>query len=153
MLKSNKGITLTSLIIYLIIIVFVSGTASTMLGYFYKNSDQMIASNLTKEQYTRFLSFISKDVNSKDVVSCSVANGTTLTFNYPDNKKHEYIYQNKAIYYSNPDPTNKKKILLCRDVSENGTDVFQSSGEQIQISVVIGNEQFEKKFTVKTTGN
>ena len=120
MLKSNKGITLTSLIIYLIVIVFVSGIVSTMLGYFYKNSDQMIASNLTKEQYTRFLSYILKDVNSNNLVSCKVS-GNNLTFTYPDNKKHEYIYQNKKIYYSAPntDPTKAKKIMLCRKSNTN----------------------------------
>ena len=68
-MKSNKGFTLTSLLVYVIVLLIVTGVISTFTKYFYRNSDELIISNNTNEQYSRMLSYITTDVNSSNVLS------------------------------------------------------------------------------------
>ena len=68
-MKSNKGLTLTSLLVYVIVLLIVTGVISTFTKYFYRNSDELIISNNTNEQYSRMLSYITTDVNSSNVLS------------------------------------------------------------------------------------
>lgn len=64
-MKSNKGITIITLIVYVIVLTIVIGTVSMMLKYFYKNNDETIIAKDSTSQYTRFLSYITEDINSR----------------------------------------------------------------------------------------
>lgn len=64
-MKTNKGMTLISLIIYIIVLAILIGMISMFTQYFYKNTDETIVTNNTSEQYTRFIAYLTKDVNSR----------------------------------------------------------------------------------------
>ena len=64
MIKSNKGITLTSLVIYVIVLMIVIGLVSNFSGYFYHNTNNITIKENYEEQYTKFLAYITKDINS-----------------------------------------------------------------------------------------
>lgn len=64
-MKSNKGMTLISLLIYLIVLLVVIGTMSLIIKYFYKNMDETVISSDTSDQYSRFIAYISSDINSR----------------------------------------------------------------------------------------
>lgn len=64
-MKSNKGITLVSLIIYVIILSVVIGTSSILIKYFYANSEEKILSKKTANQYSRFIAYLTEDINSR----------------------------------------------------------------------------------------
>ena len=72
-MKSNKGITLTSLIVYVIVLLLVIGTISMFTRYFYNNLEEVTISNDSKEQYSRFMAYLTEDINSSNVaqVNCS----------------------------------------------------------------------------------
>lgn len=65
-MKSNKGITIVSLIIYIIVLTVVVGVVSTLTKYFYRNMDETTISNKTSEQYSRFIEYITDDINSRE---------------------------------------------------------------------------------------
>lgn len=65
-MKSNKGITIVSLIIYIIVLTVVVGVVSTLTKYFYRNMDETTISNKTSEQYSRFIAYITDDINSRE---------------------------------------------------------------------------------------
>ncbi len=69
-MKNNKGITLVSVIIYIIVLTIVMGTVSFMMKYFYNNTDETIISANTSDQYSRFLAYITDDVNSRKSYEC-----------------------------------------------------------------------------------
>ena len=62
MLKNNKGITLTSLTIYVIVLMIVIALMSGFVGYFNKNINNITASEESDEQFTLFLEYITKDI-------------------------------------------------------------------------------------------
>ena len=65
MLKSKSGISMISLMVYLIVLTVVIGTASMLMKYFYKNEKETTLSTKTSNQYTRFVTYITEDVNSR----------------------------------------------------------------------------------------
>ena len=69
-MKSNKGMTLLSVIIYIIVLTAVIGTVSVMMKYFYKNSDETVISANTADEYSRFLAYIADDINSRKNYKC-----------------------------------------------------------------------------------
>lgn len=64
-MKSNSGITLVSLIIYIIILSVVIGTTSILIKFFYSNTEDIVISKKTADQYSRFVAYITDDVNSR----------------------------------------------------------------------------------------
>ena len=65
MKKANTGVTLISLLIYIIVMTVVIGTISSVMKYFYKNTDEVILSSDTAEQYSRFVAYMTDDINSR----------------------------------------------------------------------------------------
>ena len=64
-MKSNKGITIISLIIYVIVLSVVIGTASIFIKYFYNNVDDTVVSKKNSSNYLRFIEYLTDDVNSR----------------------------------------------------------------------------------------
>ena len=64
-MKSNKGMSVTSLIIYVIVFTVVVGTSAMLVKFFYRNSNEILIASNTSSKYTRFLNYISNDLNSR----------------------------------------------------------------------------------------
>lgn len=64
-MKSNKGMTVLSLIIYVIVLTVVIGTASILMKYFYRNSEETVISSQASSQYSRLITYITDDINSR----------------------------------------------------------------------------------------
>lgn len=146
MIKSDKGITLTSLVIYVIVLMIVIGLMSNFLGYFYKNTNKITIKENYEEQYTRFLSYLIKDTNSDQLYFVKSENNY-LILKYKDGSQHQYIYSidNGSIYYINVSDTTPKKILLCNKV----TNLTMNYSENIlQISMTINDRNYEKLLNI-----
>lgn len=64
-MRSERGITLSSVIIYIITMLLVVSIISVITGYFYKNVNTDLSKNSYMEQYTKFNSYFSEEVNQK----------------------------------------------------------------------------------------
>lgn len=64
-MKSNRGITIISLIVYIIVLSIVIGSTSILIKYFYNNTEETVISKKTTDQYTRFMAYLTDDVNSR----------------------------------------------------------------------------------------
>ena len=69
-MKSNKGMTIISLIVYIIVLSVVIGTTSILIKYFYNNTEDMVISKKTPNQYSRFVAYITEDINSRQNKKC-----------------------------------------------------------------------------------
>ena len=61
-MNSNKGITLISIIIYIIVLITIIGVISTFTKYFYKNINEITISDSADEQYSRFTEYLTSDM-------------------------------------------------------------------------------------------
>ena len=119
-MRSEKGVTLTSLIIYVIAMLIAITIISIMTGYFYKNIDVSTEKYSYLGEYTRFNSYFSEEVNKEG------------------KNQYTYIPENKAIYQNNV------KIASGVDNCE-FTEKIENGKEAIEVKLKIGD--LEKKVT------
>lgn len=125
-MKNNKGITLTSLIIYVIGMTIMVGTIATLTSFFYKNINIGSINNDTT-QYTKFSSIFSEEINRKDnsVVKCKELSGETSYIIFSSG--NQYTFNSKSIY--------KNNIKICEDIEECGFSyTFVDSKYKITVS-------------------
>lgn len=130
-MKNNRGITLTSLIIYVIGMVIVVSLIATLTTFFYKNVN---VDNISKDttQYTKFSNLFLKEINKKDndVIECKTIEEDGQKVSYiifSDGNQYTYEAENKSVY--------KNNIKICKDVEEcEFSYVYIDSTYQIKIN-------------------
>lgn len=143
-MKSNRGVTLTSLIIYIIGLSIVIGTLSIVSRYFYKNINKVALNQTAQEEYSKLLSYLTKDVNDENIIliQSGVNDLDCIIFKFKDGTEHQYMYYDSVIYYISVDNANEKKIVLCSDVSEPSEEIFKFTDGKIEIKLNINGENF-----------
>lgn len=98
-MKSEKGITLMVLMIYVIVLCFVIGILATVSSFFYSNTSYLVENSEAISEYNKFNMYFIEDVkNNKDIDEITdhrivFSDGTTYTYKKnPDNS----IYRNKV---------------------------------------------------------
>ena len=64
-MQSQKGITLISITIYVIVMLIVVSVITVLTSYFYTNVDINSVSEDLNQQYTKFNSYFTEEVNKK----------------------------------------------------------------------------------------
>ena len=62
-MSNQKGITLVSVIVYVIAMLIIISVITVLTSYFYKNVDINSTSENLSQQYTRFNTFFTEEVN------------------------------------------------------------------------------------------
>lgn len=108
-MKNNKGITLTSLLIYVIGMTIVVATIATLTSFFYNNIDIGII-NTDTTQYTKFSSIFSREVNRENnsVVDCEPLTDGVSYIIFSSGNQYTFNEENKSIYRNN--------VKICENV-------------------------------------
>ena len=94
-LKAERGITLTSLVIYIIVFVIIIAIMATVSNYFYSNINGIKDSPKYVSEFNKFCMFFIADVKrNTEVVSVSENN-----LQFADGTKYEY--RDNSIYRNN----------------------------------------------------
>ncbi len=118
-MKNNRGITLTSLIIYIIGMLIVIATIATLTSFFYRNVDINELERLSTEQFTEFSSIFSKEINKKNnkVIECKtnieVIDGNDYKISYiifSSGNQYTYKQESNTIY--------KNNIKVCTGIED-----------------------------------
>ena len=137
-MKNNKGITLTALVVYIIVLVIVLGIISAILNQFYQNTGQLLSNTDDVLEFNHFNTFFLKEIKA--------------TGNKVDNISSNYILftsgnsfsvQNKKIYYNN--------IEICKGVEsflvQSGKDGDGKDSDIVHIEITFKN--FKKSMNYK----
>ena len=129
-MKSEKGITIISLIIYVIVLSIVIGMVAIISGAFMDSVDEADMHTDPIEQYTTFNSYFSEEVNHKDIQILECKENYVV---FDNGVQYSFISENRGIY--------KNKVKICRNIdfcsfsrelSSNGKTVisvhFESGG-------------------------
>ena len=149
-MKSDKGITLTSLIIYVIVFTTVIGTVTMITNYLKGNIDEVKISSNTQEQYTRFTTYLTDNLNSVNLYALTTDNDT-INIQFTDGDIYRYKYINNKIYYikevaDGVSNVEEKKIVLCNGISDYK---FSYENDVLKVSVTINNITYNNSYTVK----
>ena len=157
-MRTNRGITLASLIIYIIALMIFVGTMATITKYFYKNFKEISINDRVTKEYTELTKFITEDTNSKKIENTFISdktneeNGTIeghqIVFKLKDLTTHRYTFKENTIYYSEiQDNTATKNIPLCNNVN---TCTFTLNQNILTVSIEFeGGNTYTTAYTIQ----
>lgn len=135
-MKSNKGITLTSLMIYIIGMMFILSTIATLTSFFRKNIQvDKITTDTT--QYTKFSSIFLDEINNKNntIIECKTTredNYKTSYIIFSSGNQYTFMEKNNAIY--------KNNFKICEQVNDCDFSYnYVNSKYQITVNFVTNN--------------
>ncbi len=151
-MKTEKGLTLLSLVTYVIAMLIAIGIVSSLIKYFYRNVDEIVVDNNTPEQYTRLVTYLTEDVNSGSITNCKVSeNGKGVNLYMPNGVIHQYAYDeaNQKLYYVAIDGEGNEQteIELCDNIESCDFNFAESKlRTKVSINSTIYNNAFYLNF-------
>ncbi len=112
-MKQEKGITITSLAVYVVAMVVVIGIISTISTYFYNNMEELNTDKHSIETYTKFNMYFTEEINIKQNYAIySNIEDLSLDYNYIIFSKtgNQYTFENNSIY--------KNQIKICDNIAD-----------------------------------
>lgn len=148
-MKSEKGITLTSLIIYVIVMLIVISVIALITTYFYNNVNKIGEKTDPAKEYTKFNSYFTEEVNKKGckVIECKKSSDL----------KNNYIIFDGGIQYTYIFDEENQKGNVYKDNVKICENIFDMYFENKIIDEAEGKEQIivhyktEKNTLDKTT--
>ncbi|MGN1269437.1 MAG: hypothetical protein ACI4UU_01010 [Clostridia bacterium] len=138
-MRSNKGVTLTSLILYIMIATIVIGTMAVISSNFFFNVGKTRDQNEYAEEFNKFNMFFIQDVKNHNTAEVT---DTTITF------------ENGSIYIYNPTKKNitRNGIVIAKNIEnlQFSTDTYtvkDTIKNLINVNMSIGkNNVFQKEI-------
>lgn len=156
-MKSERGVTLTSLIIYVIAMLITVTIISVITSYFYQNIQTSTEKYSSLGEYTRFSSYFSEEVNKDDNKVLEVGNiyekdengnnkqdedGNNIIEQhyvaFSSGNQYTYIPSNKAIYQNNVKITSGVEKCTFEEIIKNGKTAISvkiTIGEDVERTV------------------
>ncbi len=107
-MQSEKGITLVSVIIYVIAMLIIISVITVLTSYFYRNVDINSVSEDLNQQYTRFNTYFTEEVNKKGNNILDIGESESTTEDDPQKyivfssgNQYTYVPANDSIYVNN----------------------------------------------------
>ena len=135
-MKSNKGITLISLVMYIIVATIVIGIMAMVSSSFYSNANKLKDQDECAVEFNKFNMFFIYDVKNN-----KKANARGIIIDFLDGTTYEYVDEENAIYrYSNGESIK---------VAENITNVIFSYDDNNEDNII--NNTQKRIITVEMT--
>ena len=126
-MKKQEGMTLISLIIYIIALLIVIAVITILTGYFYNNVDIKSATTNSMTQYTKFNSYFANEINERNIKVLEAATSDDETTSYiAFSNKNTYTFSKPnaeskgAIYFNEVQICNNVDKCLFTSIEENG---------------------------------
>lgn len=128
-MKSQKGVTLVSLTVYVIVMAIIVGILSTITTFFYKNVNDTNAEIDPLTEYTTFNSYFSDEVNHANIkiVKCSNDSNESNEQKYilfSNGVQYTYVPENKGIYRNEVKIGRNIDICTFEEKIENGKTII-----------------------------
>ena len=139
-MKSEKGVTITSVLIYIIALTIVVIIVGRITTYFYTNMNSVTGDTAANAEYTKFNSYFTDEINieGNKVADCGITEDGNyyIIFSVSGN---QYTFLKDGIYM------NKTKIS---DDIEDCRFEYDTSTEVISVYLKILGKDFYNKYTV-----
>lgn len=123
-MKKNNGVTLISLIIYILVFSLIIGLLAGLSSYIYGNLDNINSESYSSEEFNKFnLNFI-KDVKSNTDANVS-SNGDMVKIILENGVNYTYVLNEKAIYRDKTKIAEKINVFSAQKTTINGKTVLK----------------------------
>ena len=138
-MKSQKGITLISLTIYVIVMAIVIGVIAIVTGVFFKSLQQSNFYTDPIAEYTAFNSYFSEEVNHSGlkILNCednyvAFDNGIVYTFS----EENQGIYRNQ--------------VKICKDIEQcTFSETIKNGKQVVEVRIKAGSQDRTTTYTLK----
>lgn len=141
-MKSEKGITLTALIIYVLVFTATLGLLANLSNFVYSNLSKINTNSVSSEEFNKFNSYFVQDIiESKQGTATTIEqNGEkTVEIVLSNGSKYTYKQSENAIYRGN--------VKIARTIAEFEADNFEENGKKIiRIKISTGTNKEEPNF-------
>lgn len=124
-MKSQKGITLISLTIYVIVMAIVVGVVAIISTFFYSNINDTTQELDPLTEFTQFNSFFSDEVNHSNIkiLECGTTDNGQNYIVFDNGVQYTYIPENQGVYRNQVKiASGVESCTFTRNI-ENGKDV------------------------------
>ena len=143
-MKSQKGITLISLTIYVIVMAVVVGTVAIISTFFYSNINDIDETISPIIEYTKFNSFFADEINHSNIkiLECGITDNGQNYIIFDNGVQYTYIPENQGIY--------RNQVKICRGITDCiFKRTIEDGKETINVEFTVGEETRETKYTLK----
>lgn len=148
-MKSEKGITLVSVIIYIIAMLIIISVITVLTSYFYTNIDINEVREDLNQQYTKFNTYFVEEVNRKGnkilkigETEINATEGVQKYIIFSSGNQYTYIPANRGIYMNT--------VKIAENI-EDCTFVKGNENGKTTITVTIKGNNFERVTTYTLT--
>lgn len=137
-MKNEKGVTLISLTVYIIVMALVIGIVAIISTFFYKNVRNVSQTVDPITEYTKFNSFFTQETNNSDIRILECENDYIV---FDNGIQYTFIEANKGIY--------RDKVKICRGIEKcTFTNKIQNGKNVIKVIIHAGNQQKTTTYTL-----
>lgn len=143
-MKSQKGITLISLTIYVIVMAIVVGVIAIISTFFYSNINDSNQEINPITEYTKFNSFFSDEVNHTNIkiLDCGTTNDGQNYIVFDNGVQYTYIPENQGVY--------RNQIKISKGVTNcTFTRGVQNGKDIVEVVFEAGNRTRTTTYTLK----
>lgn len=139
-MKSESGVTITSVLIYIIALTAVVIIIGRITTYFYGNMNSITQNTVADAEYTKFNSYFTDEINieGNSVVECGTTDQQSnyIIFSKTEN---QYTYQNGSIY--------RNKTKISNDISKCVFE-YDEISEVITVKLTILGKDYNNTYTI-----
>ena len=138
-MKSQKGLTLISVSIYVIVMIVVVGVISVVTGAFMKTLKSADFNNDPIAEYTTFNSYFSEEVNHQGLKVVECQNDYIV---FDNGVQYSFIAENSGIY--------RNQVKICRDIENCTFSQSENNGKTIiTVKFKAGGQERNTIYTLK----
>ena len=119
-MKSQKGITLVSLIVYVFVMSIVVGIIAVVTGTFMKSLQNANFYNDPIAEYTAFNSYFTEEVNHKGIEITDCQDDYIV---FDNNVQYSFVAENRGIY--------RNKVKICWDIDSCTFSQSEKNGKKV----------------------
>lgn len=139
-MKSEKGVTLSSLIVYVIAMSIIVGTVAAITSYFYGNINGLTSRTEISKQYTEFNSYFVNEVNKNDNSVLTELLNTEEKDIIAFSSGNQFKFAENGIYFN--------KIKICKDVNS-CTFEYDEPTNKITVTMQINGKKLTNEYTMQ----
>jgi len=137
-MKNQKGITLVSLVIYVIVMLIVIGVMSSIINNFYKNTDAIQGNVEEVVEFNKFNNYFLKEVKTRNNTVDNISENYILF-----TSGNSFSISNNIIYYNNVEICNGVQSMEIT-LGKNGDEI-----DKTIVNVSINFNNFNKSISYK----
>lgn len=138
-MKSEKGVTLITVTIYIIAMTIILGVIAVLSGAFMKSMQESNFNNEPITEYMRFNTYFSEEVNTPGIKILECTNDYVV---FSNGVQYSFIEENRGIY--------RNKVKICWNIDKcNFVDRTEDEKQMLSVHFVAEGIDYTTDYTLK----